>query len=113
MVKIMDYRTYQKEDGTEFCALVVQGGLEAVKSKETGKMYFTAKTAKVPCTFNEEMCKSVIGTELEGNITKVVTEPYEYPNPETGEIMTLSHRYEFVSDKDSLSENLIEEELVA
>ncbi|MFT4832519.1 MAG: hypothetical protein ACI815_002175 [Psychroserpens sp.] len=32
MVTIVDYGTYQKEDRTEFCSLVVQGGVEAVKS---------------------------------------------------------------------------------
>ncbi|MFT6929230.1 MAG: hypothetical protein ACI8VZ_001427 [Candidatus Paceibacteria bacterium] len=31
MVTILDYGTYQKEDGTEFCALVVQERVEAVK----------------------------------------------------------------------------------
>ncbi len=113
MVTIVNYRKFQREDETEFFVLVVQGGLEVVKSKETGKMYFTARTAKVPCTFNETMCKAFIGIELEGSVEKVETEPYEYPNSETGEIMTLTHRYEFVSIEDEVMKNhVIEDELV-
>lgn len=114
MVKIVDYKTYQKEDGTEFCALVVQGGLEAVKSKETGKTYFTASRAKVPCTFDEAMCSSLIGNEIEGKIRKIKVDPYEYSNPSTGEIMTLSHRYEFIgADEEIVNNHLVEEEIVS
>lgn len=114
MVTIMEYKTYQKEDGTEFFALVVQGGLEAVKSQETGKTYFTARTAKVPCTFDESTCSRLIGNEIEGRIRKVKVEPYEYPNPETGEIMTLSHRYEFIgADDEIVDKHLVEEEFVS
>ena len=43
MVRIIDYKTRQKEDGTEFYLLEVQGGIEMVKSKETGLYYATAK----------------------------------------------------------------------
>jgi len=114
MVTIVDYKTYQREDdGTEFHALVVQGGLEVVKSKETEKNYFTAKTARVACTFNEETCKQLIGTELPGRIQKVETEPYEYVIPETGEMITLTHRNEYVSeDEQIVKSHLVESELV-
>ena len=96
MVKIVDFRTFQKEDGSEFCTLKVQSGVQAVKSKETGKMYLTAKTANVPCTFSEEVCKSLIGSDLTGAIVKVDTEPYDYTVPSTGEIITLTSRNEYV-----------------
>ena len=45
MVTIVDYKTYQKDDGSEFQVLIVQGELEAVKSQETGRAYFTNKKA--------------------------------------------------------------------
>ena len=50
MVRIIDYKTRQKEDGTEFYLLEVQGGIEMVKSKETGLYYATAKKATVSTT---------------------------------------------------------------
>mgnify|MGYP003635337203 FL=1 len=114
MVKIVDYKTYSKEDGTEFCTLIVHGGLETVKSKETGKTYLTVRKAHVPCTFDSNVCESLIGNELAGNIKKVKVDPYEYTNPETGEIMSLSHRYEFIGpDEEILDNHIVEEELVS
>jgi hypothetical protein len=113
MVTIVDYKTYQREDGTNFHALVVQGGLEAVKSQETGRTYLTARTAKVPCTFEQATCESYKGTQLPGTIKKVKVEPYEYTIPETGEMLTLSHRYEYVSEENNVvNNNVIEKELV-
>ena len=113
MVRIVDYKTYQTEDGEEFFALVVQGGIAAVKSRETGKTYLTKQTARVSCTFDEETCKSLIGSEIAGRIVKVEVEPFEYALPETGEIITLTHRNEFVSEEDAvLNSNLQEEETV-
>lgn len=114
MVTIVDYKEYQKEDGTNFCALVVQAGLQAIKSKETGRTYFTAKKAQVACTFNAELCQSLIGNEIDGTIKRREVEPYEYTNPETGEIMTLSHRYEYIgAEEETLDNHLVSETVVA
>lgn len=104
MVTIVDYKTYQKEDGTTFHTLVVQGGLEAVKSTQTNRTYLTVRTARVSCTFNEETCKSLIGNQIPGQIKKVSVEPYQYAVPDTGEIITLTHSYDFVSDEDAVKE---------
>jgi len=113
MVKIVDFKSFEKEDGTEFHALVVQGGLEAVKSKETQRTYFTARTARVACTFNETMCQSLIGTDLPGSIHKVEVEPYEYAIPDTGEMVSLSHRNEYVGEEERIvKDNVIEKEVV-
>jgi hypothetical protein len=98
MVKIVDFRSIIKDDGTEFFALVVQGGIEAVRSQETQRMYLTAKTANVPCTFSQTTCESMIGTELPGTVKKVEVEPYDYTIPSSGEMITLTHRYEYVDE---------------
>jgi len=113
MVKIVDYKTYQKEDGTEFYSLVLQSGVEAVKSRETGRTYLTARAARIACTFDEETCESLKGTELPGSIKKVEVEPYEYTVPTTGETITLSHRYEYLDEQESIvKDNVIDKELV-
>lgn len=113
MVKIVDYKTYQKEDGKEFYALVVQGGIEAVKSQETNRTYLTVREAKVACTFNEDMCKVAIGTELEGRVERIETEPYQYTNQETGEVLTLTHRFEYINEEeDILKSNVVKSEVV-
>lgn len=113
MVKIVDFKTYQRNDGSEFCALVVQGGIEAVKSQETNRMYFTARTVNVPCTFSESTCKALIGSDFLGSIQKVEVEPYDYTIPNTGEVVTLTHSYQYVDEKESiLNDNVVEKELV-
>ncbi len=109
----MDYKTYQREDGTEFHSLVVKGGVEEVKSKETGRVYLTIRKARVSCTFDEDTCNDLIGTTLPGKIEKVKVDPYEYAIPDTGELMTLSHRYEYISEEEVIvKENVVEPELV-
>ena len=113
MVKVVGYKSIQTEKGNEFLVLTLQGGIELVKSQSTGSNYFTVRTVNVSTTFNEETCKSLIGTELEGKIIKVSCEPYEYTIRETGELITLSYRYEFVDKTQEIyEEQVIEEELV-
>lgn len=114
MVKIVDYKTYQKEDGTEFYALVVQGGVEVVQSKETNRTYLTASTVSVPCTFNEITCQSLVGQDLPGGIRKVEVEPYDYTIPETGEVITLTQRRQYVDEEEAtVMDNVVKTEVVA
>jgi len=113
MVKIVDFKTYQNEGEKPFQVLVVQGGLETVKSKETGKTYLTTHTAKVPCTFSEKMCKELIGSEIPGVIKKIKVEPYKYTVEATGEEINLTHRYEFMSEEEAVvKDNVLETEEV-
>ncbi|QIG89901.1 hypothetical protein G6R40_09615 [Chryseobacterium sp. POL2] len=98
MVRIINYKTRQKEDGTEFYVLEVQGGIEMIKSKTSGQYYATAKKALVPTTFDEATCKGLIGTEFPGSITKITTEPYQYSIKETGEVISLEHRYIYLPE---------------
>ena len=104
MVRIIDYRVRQNSDGEPFLALIVQGGLQLVKSKETGMYYATAKKASIPSTFDEDTCKSLIGQEIEGTIERVECEPYEFTVEDTGEIMTLDHRWVFVKEGDTVQQ---------
>lgn len=98
MVTIINYKERQKEDGTSFFVLELQGGIEMVQSKATGNFYATAKKANLPSTFDELTCKALIGTQMPGAIEKVECEPYEYTIQSTGEIITLSHRYSYVQE---------------
>ncbi|WP_407485158.1 hypothetical protein [Elizabethkingia miricola] len=113
MVRIIGYTTRQKDDGNLFNVLQVQGGIEMIKSKETGQFYATAKRASVTCTFDEETCKSIVGTEMSGRIVKIETESYTYIIKETGEEITLQHRYVYLpegveSDEEKLARQLEE-----
>lgn len=95
MVRIINYKVRENRDGDVFRALIVQGGIQLVKSQDTGIYYATSKKASIPSTFDEETCKSLIGEELEGTIEKVDCEPYEITNEDTGEVLQLNYRWVF------------------
>jgi len=99
MVRIINFKQYKNEDGELFYVLELQGGIEMVKSQQTQRFYATARKATIPSTFDENTCKSLIGTELPGNIVKVETEPYEYTIQDTGEVIELSHTYEYLPEE--------------
>lgn len=112
MVTIVNFKTFTKDNGENFYGLVVQGGIEVVKSQQTGKTYFTAKTATVPTTFNEQTCSSLIGTQIDGHVKKVECDPYDYTVKETGEVVELYHRYDYVSEEDyAIDINLVQPQL--
>jgi hypothetical protein len=99
MVRIINYKQRDKEDGTSFFVLELQGGIEMVKSRETGNFYATAKRAFIPSTFDEETCSALIGTEMGGRILKEDCEPFSYVIKETGEEITLSHRWVYSTEE--------------
>lgn len=93
MVKVIGYQARKTEQGKEFFALTVQSGVEIVQSQRGG-VYATAKKASLPCSFDEETCKTLIGCEIPGTISKVEVEPYQYITEE-GEAIMRNHRYEY------------------
>lgn len=99
MVRIVNYLKRQAEDGKEFFALEISGGIEMAMSQATGQFYATAKKAYIASTFDEETCKALVGSEMPGNIIKAECEPYEYTIRDTGEVITLSHRYVYLPEQ--------------
>ncbi|MBC5840440.1 hypothetical protein H8R23_03400 [Flavobacterium sp. F-380] len=99
MVRIINYKKRETEDGKEFFVLELQGGIEMVKSKETSKFYITARKASISTTFDELTCQALIGTELPGKVEKVECEAYDYTIKDTGEVITLTHRFEYVEEE--------------
>jgi hypothetical protein len=53
MVRIIGAKVSQNNEGKPFVSLKLQGGVEAVQSQKTGKMYLTAKTCSIATTFDE------------------------------------------------------------
>lgn len=112
MVTVKEVKKMENATGEEFFGLIVQSGAMAVKSNTTGRVYFTAKTALVATTFDEQMANSMIGQEFEGTIKKVQTDPYEYTIEETGEVIELSHRWEYVDPALEMEDRVVPEVLV-
>jgi len=70
MVTIVDFQKRKNSKDEEFNVLILQGDIEPAISKETGKPYFTARKTSIPCTFDENMAKTLIGKVLTGGIRK-------------------------------------------
>lgn len=109
MVKIISYRLSQNAEGKEFVMLKLQGGVEAIQSQQTGRFYLTAKTCFINSTFDQSTAEALIGSELPGSVERVSCDPYEYTIKETGEVVTLLHRFEYVPEKKSQAYEEVEE----
>ena len=93
MVTVVDFALRKNSEGKEFYALIIQGGIEMVQSKTTGRFYATAKCASIPSTFDELTCKGMMGQQIPGNVVRQDCEQYNFVVKETGEIISLSHRW--------------------
>ncbi len=98
MVKIIGLKKSENKDGKEFFSLKLQGGVEAIQSNQTGKLYLTVRTTYISTTFDEATCLSLIGSEMPGTVKRVSADPYEYTIKGTGEVITLSHSFEYMPE---------------
>jgi hypothetical protein len=98
MVRVVNYHVRQTKDGKPFVALELQGDLVMVQSMETGRFYATAKKCTITSTFNEEVAKTLIGEQIPGRIERVACDPFDFTVPESGEVITLNHRWEYFPD---------------
>lgn len=110
MVKIIAVKKSANKEGKEFFSLKIQGGVEAIQSNETGRMYLTVRTCYVSTTFDEATAEALIGSELPGTVKRVECDPYEYTVKATGEVMTLCHRYEYSRDDEQQLSSQAKEE---
>ena len=95
MVTIIGTEKRQTKDGNDFLVMVLQGEIEIAVSKETGKPYLTARKTSIPCTFDENTAKTLIGHKLPGGIERVDSKPYEFLVPSSGKKIKLSHTYQY------------------
>src|SRR4030042_4714745 len=107
MVTISGVEKRKNQQDEQFNVLIIQGGIESVLSKQTGKPYLTARKTSVPCTFDDIFAKNLVGTELPGNIDRVPCDPYEYEIPKTGEKLTLEHTYQYSGDPVNIEETVM------
>ena len=108
MVTVVDYAERQRQDGTVFYALILQGGLSLVQSQNTGNFYATVKKCSIPSTFDEKTAQSMVGEQVPGSVQKKSCEPYEWENKETGEVLQLSHRWVYLPEGATLEEAIVD-----
>jgi len=95
MVTVTNYQERTRKDGTNFITLELTGGLEIVQSSNTGNFYATVRKCNIPSTFNESIAKQMIGQQMKGEVVRVASDPYEFLNQRTGEVMILNHTYAY------------------
>jgi len=106
MVVISNYAIRENADGEKFIALLLSGGVEMAKSQKTGKFYATSKNASVPCTFDEEVAKQMIGTKMPGVISKVPCEPFTYMT-KSGEEVEIDFTYEYQQEAITVADDVL------
>ena len=110
MITVVDYALRKTQEGREFYALVLQGGLSLVQSKQSGNYYATVKKCSIPSTFDEATAKAMIGEKVPGTVQKKPCESYNFTNKETGEIITLDYRWVYVPEGATIEEAIFEGE---
>jgi hypothetical protein len=95
MVKIIGLKVSVNSDGKSFVSLKLEGVVEAIQSQKSGKFYLTNRSCFILSTFDKLTAEALIGTSMPGCVGRVFCDPYEYTVKETGEIISLTHRYEY------------------
>ena len=93
MVTVVNYLQKENSEGKKFFTLIVQGEPEMVISQK-GKPYLTAHKASMVTTFDEPMCKHLIGRQLPGTIQEVECDPYEMTTDD-GKVIIRDRRMEY------------------
>ena len=113
MVTIVDFVKRRNKEGKEFNALILQSGIELVKSRETDRWYATSKRASITSTFDDAMCQGLIGQQIPGSVQRIETEPYEFTVKDTGEVLSLTHRWVYLNEGEVLAAQVVAPEKVA
>ena len=95
MVTVSNYMERKRKDGSSFIVLEISGSLELIQSSTSGNFYATVRKCSIPSTFDENVAKGLIGSQIPGDIVRVNVPAYEYINKRTGEVMTLQHGYSY------------------
>ena len=98
MVTVTGYKTKEAKDGRTFTLLEMTGGLEMVQSQTTQRFYATVRKCSVSTTFDAMVAESLVGTQLPGRIVRIECDPYEYTVENTGEVITLAHRWGYIPE---------------
>ena len=104
MVTITKLEKRKNRKDEEFNVLILQGNVEVVVSKTTGRPYLTARKTSIPVTFDEALAEKMIGTELPGTIERMETDEYEFTIPGTKQKLKLSHRWQYNQQPASVEE---------
>lgn len=99
MVTVINYALRKKEgENKPYITLTLEGGIEMVQSQNTGRFYATVRTCVVSSTFDELTAQRMVGKEMPGTIERVPCEAYDYTMPETGEVVRMAYRWDYLPE---------------
>lgn len=108
MVTVIGYQKRNSLEGSEYFALELQTDeLELVISQNTGRHYATVRKCQMSSTFDETVCKMMIGKVLPGTIVKEKCDPYLFTIPDTGEEVTLDYRNTYIPVESQNTERVV------
>ena len=107
MVTIIGFEKRENKKKDEFNVLILQGDVETIISKETGKPYLTARKTSIPCTFDDIMAKTMVGKEMAGEILRQDCEEYEFTIPSTGKKIKLAYTYVYNQEPAGIEETVM------
>jgi len=99
MVTVTNYQVRESKEGKPFVTLELVGDVEMVQSATTGRFYATARKCSMSSTFTEEVAKTLVGKQIRGSIVRVESDQYEFAIPQTGEVILLSHRWDYIPEE--------------
>jgi hypothetical protein len=112
MVTISGFTERQSADGKKFYALILQGGMELVLSEASGRFYATQKQTSITSTLDEKTCQGLVGSKLPGRILKQPCEVFNYTIQETGEVISINHRWVYSPSEAPQDELIYDQEPV-
>ena len=95
MVQVTNFHEVETKDGKTFISLELTGSLELIQSQTTGNFYATVRKCRIPSTFDANIAKMMVGSQMDGDVIRVETDPYEFLNKRTGELIMLQHSYAY------------------
>lgn len=98
MVTVIDYSVRKKDGEKPYITLNLEGDIEMVQSSNTGRFYATVRRCVVSSSFDELTAQRMIGKQMPGSIVRVPCDGYDYTVPETGEVINLGYRWDYLPE---------------
>ncbi|WP_242927349.1 hypothetical protein [Pontibacter vulgaris] len=108
MVTVTNFVKRTSGDGKQFNALILQGDVEMILSKQSGRYYATARTCSITSTLDDVVCQALVGKQLPGTIEKMESEPYDYKVPNSDEVITLNYVYYYNPNPRTIEQEVFE-----
>lgn len=96
MVTIKNYSLHENEEGKKYVSLELIGDIEMIQSKQSGRFYATVKRCVISSSFDEVTARLMVGRNIPGTIVKKECDPYPYTLAGTGEVINLTHKYDYI-----------------